>query len=83
MNKSQAGQNWYVGIDVSARELVVAMGNQGGSAVLERYDNTAAGQQQLVKRLRSLRAAGVTVCLEASGNYSLDVALGLARMGER
>jgi transposase len=81
MNKSQAGQNWYVGIDVSARELVVAMGNQGGSAVLERYDNTAAGQQQLVKRLRSLRAAGVTVCLEASGNYSLDVALGLARMG--
>jgi transposase len=81
MNKSQAGQNWYVGIDVSARELVVAMGNQGGSAVLERYDNTAAGQQQLVKRLRSLRAAGVTVCLEASGNYSLDVALVLARMG--
>jgi transposase len=80
MNKSEAGQTWYVGIDVSARELVVALGNRGSSLTLERYDNTAAGHKRLLQRLRSLRAA-VTVCLEASGNYSLDVALVLAGLG--
>jgi transposase len=81
MNKCEAGQTWYVGIDVSARELVVALGKQTAGSTLERYDNTAAGQQPLAKRLRGLRAAAVTVCLKASGNYSLDVALVLARMG--
>ena len=83
MNKSKAGQkqNWYVGIDVSARELVVALGQQAASSTLERYANTAAGQQRLAQRLRGLRAEAVVVCLEASGNYSLDVALVLARLG--
>ena len=28
MNKGEAGQSWYVGIDVSARELVVALGSK-------------------------------------------------------
>lgn len=79
MNKSEAGQRWYVGIDVSARELVVALSNPE-NRLLERYDNTAAGHQLLLQRLRSLRAA-VTVCLEASGNYSLDIALLLADRG--
>jgi len=81
MNKSEAGQTWYVGIDVSARELVVALGNRGSSLTVERYDNTAAGHKLLRQRLRGLRA-GVTVCLEASGNYSLDIALLLAGLGK-
>lgn len=83
MNKSEAGQKakWYVGIDVSARELVVALGQQAANSTLERYANTAAGQRQLAQRLRGLRAEAVVVCLEASGNYSLDVALVLARLG--
>lgn len=82
MNKpEEAGKRWYVGIDVSARELVVAR-SQGAEAVkLERYANMAAGHQQLVQHLRGLRAP-VTVCLEASGTYSLDVALALDKAGE-
>jgi transposase len=80
MNKSEAGQKWCVGIDVSARELVVAFGKPGASLTLERYDNTAVGHKRLRQRLRGLRAT-VTVCLEASGNYSLDVALMLAGLG--
>lgn len=80
MNKCEAGQKWYVGIDVSARELVVGLGKSGTSPVVERYNNTAAGHKLLLERLRSLRAAVVTVCMEASGNYSLDIALRLAGM---
>lgn len=84
MNKDKAGAKakWYVGIDVSARELVVALGQPASSSILESYANTAAGQQQLAQRLRGLRAEAVVVCLEASGNYSLDVALVLARRRE-
>jgi hypothetical protein len=36
MNKGKAGQNWYVGIDVSARELVVALSNEAARVSLER-----------------------------------------------
>lgn len=84
MNKDKAGAKgkWYVGIDVSARELVVALGQPASSSTLESYANTAAGQQQLAQRLRGLRAEAVVVCVEASGNYSLDVALVLGRLRE-
>ncbi|MBZ5631322.1 MAG: IS110 family transposase [Acidobacteriia bacterium] len=79
MNKSEAGERVWVGIDVSARELVMAR-SQGEIIRGERYANTAAGHQQLLERLRGLRLP-VTVCLEASGTYSLDLALALARAG--
>ncbi|HXZ18825.1 MAG TPA: IS110 family transposase [Candidatus Acidoferrales bacterium] len=77
MSKREAGKRWYVGIDVSARELVVAL-SDGGEPTMERVGNDAAGHQQLQSRLRRLPAP-VTICLEASGTYSLDVALALAR----
>jgi len=77
MSKSEAGKRWYVGIDVSARELVVAL--RGGDTVtMERVSNDAAGHERLQARLRGL-GAPVVICLEASGTYSLDVALALAR----
>lgn len=79
MNKSKAGEQVWVGIDVSARELVTAV-SQGETIGGERYANTAAGHQQLLERLRGWRRPG-TVCLEASGTYSLDLALALARGG--
>jgi transposase len=63
-----------VGIDVSARELVVAVGGQWEVQV---FANTRAGHQQLLACLRRQRAP-VRVCLEASGNYSLDLALALS-----
>ena len=77
MSKSKAGKRWYVGIDVSARELVVAIGD-GGEPTVERFSNDAMGHERLQRRLRALPAR-VTICLEASGTYSLDVALALAR----
>jgi transposase len=63
------------GIEVSARELVVALeGKKGG---LRRFANTPAGHQVLV---RTLTRGGkrVRVCLEATGLYGLDVALALS-----
>ena len=77
MSKREAGKRWYVGVDVSARELVVAI-SDGGEPTMERVSNDATGHQRLQSRLRGLHAP-VTICLEASGTYSLDVALALAR----
>jgi len=81
MNKRQAEVRWYVGVDVSARELVVAI-SQGVSTTMHKYANTAAGHKQLQQALQQLPGV-VWVVMEASGTYSLDVALVLARMGER
>jgi transposase len=64
-----------VGIDVSKDWLDVSA--QGAPTVHEdRFANTAAGHRQLVKWLR--RCGGpVRIALEATGLYSLDVALAL------
>jgi transposase len=67
----------FVGVDVSARELSVAV----RPATMDReevqtFSNNAAGHQTLLGHL--LRGKGrARVCLEASGNYSLDLALTL------
>ena len=74
---SQAEVQGFAGIDVSARELTVAVqcGIEEGIA-LTTFSNKAAGHKALLAYL--LRAnARVRVCLEASGNYSLDLALTL------
>jgi len=62
------------GIEVSAQELVVALTGKKGEAVLHRFANTAVGHGQL---LRVLTRGGkrVSVCLEATGMYGLDVAV--------
>jgi len=67
-----------VGIDVSARTLTVAIeGTRGEQHRLE-IPNTASGHRQLIRRLtKSGRSA--RVALEASGIYSLDLALALHR----
>jgi transposase len=67
----------FAGIDVSARELRVAVhcGVEAGLAVTT-FSNKAAGHNALLLYL--LRGnARARVCLEASGNYSLDLALTL------
>ncbi len=66
----------YCGIDVSARELAVAV-DAGGVWQHLVVANTAAGHRQLLERLTRPGQA-VHVCLEASGTYSLDVALALS-----
>lgn len=82
MNKRQAEPTRYVGIDVGARQLVVAIGQAGMAMAMHEYANSAAGHQQLRQRLQQLGGV-VRIAMEASGTYSLDVALVLAGMGER
>ena len=69
MDKSEA-----CGLEVSARELVVAIEGKKGDAVLRRFANTAAGHKQLLHTL-TRGVQRVSVCMEATGVYGLDVAL--------
>ena len=66
------------GLDVGATELVVAI---RCDAILEptiTLPNTPAGHRQLLKFL-TRRGASARVCLEATGVYSLRLALALHR----
>jgi transposase len=68
----------FAGIDVSGRELSVALrrGQGGDKPAMAKFPNHPSGHKALVAYL--LRGDGrVRVCLEASGNYSLDLALTL------
>jgi transposase len=69
----------FVGIDVSACTLVVALerDHQPGRQRRE-FPNTPAGHQVLIQWL-SKSATAVQVCIEATGLYSLDLALALDR----
>ncbi len=75
------GSGVFVGIDVSARELAVAL--QGGDEleVVRPFANSAAGHQALCRYIRRGRQR-VRVCVEASGNYSLDLCLALHAIPE-
>jgi transposase len=65
-----------VGIDVGARELIVALERDKSQPWEAKFANDADGHRKLVKRLRS-GAAPVRVCLEATGIYHLDLCLAL------
>ena len=69
----------FVGIDVSACPLVVALerDHQPGRQRRE-FLNTAVGHEGLIQWL-SKSATAVQVCIEATGLYSLDLALALHR----
>jgi transposase len=66
----------YVGIDVSAKTLQVAMDGSDGVRDLE-FSNDADGHKKLCKVLTK-KGLSVRVCLEATGNYSLDAAIALS-----
>ena len=63
------------GIEVSARELVVALEKKKGG--LRRFANTPAGHRALLHML-TRGGKRVSVCLEATGLYGLDIALALS-----
>lgn len=65
----------FVGIDVSARELVVA---RLGEPKLKIFANDQRGHKTLIKNL-TRNNTPVRVCLEATGVYSLDVAIALSQ----
>ncbi len=66
----------FVGVDVGARELTVAVQTGAERWAMRSFVNTAAGHQQLRRHLGE-HGTRIRVCLEASGNYSLDVCLAL------
>jgi len=66
----------FCGIDVSAKTLAVAVEQQDGRFQQREFANSAAGHKQLIAWLHK-RGAPVRVSLEATGIYSLDVALAL------
>lgn len=71
-------QHQLAGIDVCARSLRVQLRNPQGQERSLDLPNTPAGHRQLGETL-TRRAQSARVCLEATGIYSLDVALALAQ----
>ncbi len=76
MHKSSAEDFLSCGIDVSAAQLVVALEVEGRRYGQRSFPNRASGHQALIAWLQKT-GARVRVCLEATGLYSLDVALSL------
>ena len=66
----------FAGIDVSARELVIAVQVGDNLEPVRSYANTTAGYRQLQHYLHG-HGHRIRVCLEASGNYSVDLCLAL------
>lgn len=66
------------GLDVGATELVLALERGELTEPLRTLPNTPAGHRALIKLL-TRRGAHARVCLEATGVYSLRVALALHR----
>jgi len=64
------------GIDVSAAQLVVALEDQGRRGLQRSFPNRASGHQALIVWLQKSGPC-IRVCLEATGLYSLDLALAL------
>jgi transposase len=67
----------WAAVDVSARELVVAMTTDWDAPPrLQTYPNTPAGHRVLLKHLTA-KANGVRVAMEATGVYGMTLALRL------
>lgn len=64
------------GIDVSAAQLVAAVHAEGEPYLQRNFPNRAHGHQALILWLQKT-GSRVRVCLEATGLYSLDLALAL------
>ncbi len=69
------------GIDVSSKELVVAIDPGTGRVWEGVFPNDAAGHRKLIRRLTRGKAAA-RVCVEATGIYHLDLCLALEQAKE-
>jgi transposase len=76
MHKSSTEVFLCCGIDVSAAQLVVAREGESGRWLQRSFPNRASGHQALIRWLQK-SGGRVRVCLEATGRYSLDLALAL------
>jgi transposase len=71
----------FAGIDVGAETLVLVIRKNEVSMKAQRFANTAADRQRLVKKLAKF--PDIRVCLEATGVYYLDLAIALHDAGIR
>ena len=69
-------KRFLVGIDVSAGEFTAAFDVPGGEPQVRDLPNSPAGHKRLCRRLQKA-GSPARVCLEATGVYSLDLALAL------
>lgn len=69
-----------IGIDVSCKELVVAVHVEGKAHKAKAFENTQAGHHAIIELLAKLKG-DTKVCLEATGVYHFDLAVALSRAG--
>ena len=72
----QVQKTMYCGIDVSAKSLTVAIQHVDQPVEQRSFPNTLVGHKALIVWLRKTKSP-VRVSLEATGIYSLDLALHL------
>jgi transposase len=77
MDKMEAWEGEVVGLEVSAKELVVA--REGKKGVVRSFANTPAGHRELIQTL-TRGGKRVRVVMEATGLYGLDVAIALSEV---
>jgi transposase len=68
----------FCGIDVSARQLTVALRRDGQRLAVRSFPNTPEGHRSICRYLARPDRL-VQVCLESTGLYGLDIALALAK----
>ena len=65
----------FAGIDVGAEELILVIRKNGKPFDPQKFANTPADRDRLVKKL--VKLPGIIVCLEATGIYHFDLSLAL------
>lgn len=68
-----------IGIDIGAKELVVAIYHKGVMQKVKSFPNTAAGHQKIIMFCsKYLKYGKVTIAMESTGIYYFDLAVALA-----
>jgi transposase len=75
----EAKPDLFAGIDVGAEELILVIRKNGKLFDPQKFANTPADRDRLVKKL--VKLPGIIVCLEATGVYHFDLSLALHDAG--
>jgi transposase len=75
----EAKPDLFAGIDVGAEELILVIRKNGKPFDPQKFANTPADRDRLVKKL--VKLPGIIVCLEATGVYHFDLSLALHDAG--
>jgi transposase len=65
----------FIGLDVGAEELMLLVRSEDKSGPAQAYKNTPSDHQRIIKKVKQL--GDCIVCLEATGVYSMDIAIAL------